>query len=737
MFNINNKIHEINSISKISSRESFSLAQICSKLLRSDTEKQNGRKIIISILENWDKLNSDDHELWTDIIEAAGFYPYLNKEKNKLVLRSISGKIRKEFHKSNNTDKYFHEEQLILKRIIDCGKNLIVSAPTSFGKSLLIEEIVAGCQFNNIVIIQPTLALLDETRNKLNKYRDNYKIIVRTSQPPSNDRGNLFLLTAERVMEYNNLPKIDFLIVDEFYKLSAKRDDERADVLNAATNLLLNIHKSRFYMLGPNIENISAGFAEKFNAEFYKTDYSLVDNQSVDIFSEHLGEFGPKGEKKLYKEFVLFQLLLELKNEQTLIYCSSPQRARYLSKQFVKFLIENEILPFQRKLSIVEWIKLNVSPNWILIKCLEYGIGFHDGALQKHITTTIIEYFNELKLNFLFCTSTIIEGVNTSAKNVIYFDEKKGKATKDKTNKIDFFDYSNIKGRSGRMMVHYVGKIYNFNKPPEVERIIIDFPFFEQNPISNEILIQLDPNDILNTKSEQYDFIYNTLSNEERLLFKKTGDLVLGQKRILDNLELSIYENYRFINWVKYPTYEQLTFVLTLAWDNLMKSGETVNPMTLKQLIKVTNDYARSQSIFTLIESSYVFKKSKDHTTSSEDLYDEAIREAFQVLRHWFQYKVPKWLNVVNQIQIYVCQKHGLEPGNFSFYASQIENDFIRENLSILYEYGVPKTAIELIGGYIPPQISEDQVISLINSQKLYELDTLLPYEKEKLKSIL
>ena len=76
--------------------------------------------------------------------------------------------------------------------------------------------------------------------------------------------------------------------------------------------------------------------------------------------------------------------------------------------------------------------------------------------MQKHIGAAIIDYFNEGKLKYIFCTSTIIEGVNTSAKNVVIFDEKKG------TNELDFFDYSNIKGRSGRMMEHYVGKVYNF-----------------------------------------------------------------------------------------------------------------------------------------------------------------------------------------------------------------------------------------------------------------------------------
>jgi replicative superfamily II helicase len=140
---------------------------------------------------------------------------------------------------------YFHEEQKFLSDFLRKDKrNLIVSAPTSFGKSLLIQEIVASKQYKNIVIIQPTLALLDETRRKLSRYREDYKIIVRTTQKPA--EKNLFLLTAERVMEYSEFSAIDFFIIDEFYKLSPKMDPTRADILNNAFNLLANGHKSKF-----------------------------------------------------------------------------------------------------------------------------------------------------------------------------------------------------------------------------------------------------------------------------------------------------------------------------------------------------------------------------------------------------------------------------------------------------------------------------------------------------------
>ncbi|MCU9811838.1 DEAD/DEAH box helicase [Paraclostridium sp. AKS81] len=465
----------IDSVDQLNLNESFDLANKCSRLLRKKDTEIDGRRLIIHILDNWEKVCDSTRDIWTSLIESAGFYPYVEKESG-IKLEDTVSRIRREFHKSNHlSNKYLHEEQKVILNIIKDRKNLIVSAPTSFGKSLLIEEIIASRCHKNIVIIQPTLALLDETRKKLQKYETSYKLIVRTSQIPSEEKGNIFLLTAERVMEYKGLPKIEFLILDEFYKLSAKRDDERSDILNNAFNLLVNKHRCRFYLLGPNIDGISEGFAEKYNAVFYRTDYSLVDTNIIDYYSKYKDSYGKRGKKKEFKEQKLFELLYQLKNEQTIIYCSSPSRVRYLSIKFKDYLKSKSEQYLDIDIPLIEWIENNVDNKWSFIECLKYGIGIHDGALQKHMTSSIIKYFNYNKLKYLFCTSTIIEGVNTSSKNVIYFDNTKGGNTK-----IDYFDYSNIKGRAGRMMVHYIGKVYNFNPEPIKENILIDIPFLNK-----------------------------------------------------------------------------------------------------------------------------------------------------------------------------------------------------------------------------------------------------------------
>ncbi|VVM20191.1 hypothetical protein BSPWISOXPB_5193 [uncultured Gammaproteobacteria bacterium] len=365
--------------------------------------------------------------------------------------------------------------------------------------------------------------------------------------------------------------------------MSAKRDDERSDVLNNAFyKLLQQTPVPQFYLLGPNIDGISEGFEEKYNAIFYKTNYSLVENKTIDIYSKNKTEFDQPRKFKEFKENKLFELLLDLKDEQTIIYCSSPNRVRFLADKFTKFLEEKNIQKIE-KLPLVEWIEKNINPKWNLINFLNFEIGINDGALQKHINSSMIDYFNEEKLKYIFCTSTIIEGVNTSAKNIIYFDKKKG------LNDIDYFDYSNIKGRSGRMMIHYIGKIYNFNAEPErEEEMIIDIPFFEQNPVKKEIVNGMKDEDLKQTTkdSSEYKELLK-IPTEERRLFQKNGVSIDGQKRILDQLKLDIETKIDLIKWNTLPNYNQLTYILSLAWKYLLKDGETARPMTLGNLIRV------------------------------------------------------------------------------------------------------------------------------------------------------
>ncbi|WP_140147983.1 DEAD/DEAH box helicase, partial [Vibrio parahaemolyticus] len=146
----------------------------------------------------------------------------------------------------------FHIKQLeVFTRIMN-GENIILSAPTSFGKSLIIEAIVGSRTFNNIMVIVPSIALMDEARHNLSAYKDTYKIITQLSQSPS--EKNIYIFTQERFLDLSHDIDLDFFIIDEFYKLhpTMSGDIERCSRLNSCLQKLLSLTK-RFYMCGPNI----------------------------------------------------------------------------------------------------------------------------------------------------------------------------------------------------------------------------------------------------------------------------------------------------------------------------------------------------------------------------------------------------------------------------------------------------------------------------------------------------
>lgn len=728
-------LESIDSAETIDLEASFLYAKICSiALAANDTSAYvNAERIVVHILNRWDSLPDETKPIWGDIAESVGFYPYIQRDSS-MISDSLSEEMRLMYHKSKHIPNvYMHRNQKELSEMLFSGQNIIVSAPTSFGKSLLIEEVVASNKFKNIVIIQPTLALLDETRRKLQKYNEAYKIVVRTTQEPSETKSNIFLFTAERVCEYAHFNNVDFLVIDEFYKLSGNRDDERSSTLNNAFYKLLKSYKPQFYLLGPNIDKISEGFTEKYNAVFYKSKYSLVDSKVVDAYT-------PRKESIKDRETRLFELLTSLSEEQTIIYCSSPERVRSLSKKFCAYLLANTEQETTLDLPIIEWISKNISARWSINNVLKHRIGIHDAALPKHITTSIIDYFNDNKLRYLFCTSTIIEGVNTSAKNIVYFDAKKGKDIP-----IDFFDYSNIKGRAGRMMEHYIGQIFNFNQPPEKVEINVDIPFYQQNPIKDEVLIQIDDSDINNTHTQQYIDLKN-IPNPVKEIIRKNGLSVKGQLRIIDQLRVDINTRCAEICWSgTKPQKEQLDYVLELAWNNLMSETES-RGITLKQLSYLTHSYgAWKTPIIKLIEenSAYLTKNYLEKHPGvelTEDILvqfdDLSIKLILQVVRHWFEYKVPKFLSTINSLQELVCKEKGITPGDYTQFASIIENDFIPNHLTLLAEYGIPHSAIQKICRFIPTDIKDEDLIPYIQSNNLHLTKSLIAYERNKIESL-
>jgi hypothetical protein len=717
----------ISNSTQIGYNESFELSQMCSIMLSKKEEESNGRDIIIRIRDAWDKVHETTKPIWNDLTEAAGLYPYVDPES-----LSQSALLRYEFHKSPFLENvYLHEEQQTLSMELQSKRSVVVSAPTSFGKSLLIEELIASKIYKQIVIIQPTLALLDETRKKLLKYRDNYKIIVSTNQTPEEGKGNIFLFTGERVVEYKSFPPIDFFVIDEFYKLSLERDDDRAISLNQAFHKLLKF-TNKFYLLGPMIKNIPVSFKEKFDLIWFPTEFATV---SVDERNLEIRENLKAKEKKEHKKQSLFELLAST-DEQTLIYCSSPNKATTLCLEFIDYLKSNNksspISNIAANEEMIEWISENVNSRWSLISSLTAGAAFHHGALPRHLGSSIVDAFNQSSIRWLFCTSTLIEGVNTSAKNVIFYDKEKG------TKQIDFFDYKNIAGRSGRMKKHFIGNVYRFEKQPDQMELFVDIPLFNQESAPLEILISLDDNEIESSAKLRLQEFNNLPEDLQEVIKKNSGISIDGQLRIIAEIESQFPGNSQLLNWNSYPSYAQLNYVLNLCWQHLLKPGENkADVRNSGQLSVLTLKYSQLQSISALIRETINDFFWIGQIPEEQARIDKLSFFILNTARHWFDYKLPKWLSIVSELQEYVFKKYRLPFGNYSYFATSLEHGFLPSNLAALMEYDIPTSAINKLKSILNQDRSPEALITFVNRLSNDELIKrgLLPYEINKLRN--
>ena len=709
---INKLRAELASPDIISFDRSFELVRLCSKLIQTEETRFLGREIVIRALDALEKIDKKTHDMWYDLVESCGLYPYLVDKFND----TGAGLLRFEFHKSKYLEKtYLHEEQMMLSIELDSSKSIIISAPTSFGKSLLIEELVVGKKYKNIVIIQPSLALLDETRKKFKKYQSYYNIIVSTSQEPTSG-PNLFLLTAERLVEYTKLPKIDFFVIDEFYKLNPNEDDARASILNYAFYTLLKMTKN-FYLLGPNISSIPKGFEEKYGAKFIESRFTTV---AVDIQKfENL--------KDEERESKLFELLSKL-TEPTLIYCSNPDKANALLMKFNSYCIENNLVPKNKPelehLDILEWLEKNIHPQWKLREALTNSMAVHHGSLPRHIGSTIIDYFNKNKIQYLFCTSTLIEGVNTSAKNVVLFDKTKG------TKGIDYFDFMNIVGRSGRMTKHFIGKVYQFHPEPSFEKMNVDIPFYTQDRATDDLLAQLDPSDVKDKNSDRYKKLMELLPEHRELIKRNKGISIEEQIAAIKLLESDVPSYHEQLCWSGRPTWDQLKFLINFCWNAFPKQVQAKHRVrTANQLAFYTNLYINSETL-----AQFIMKLiNSDRNKANPDIQYN-ISLALSILRNWFDYTLPKLIKTVSELQKFVFENKGLKPGNYDHLASLVENNLLPNNLAILLEYDVPPTAIYKLREHLKGK-TVTELKSEIISLDLKKLG-LIDYEINKLKSI-
>lgn len=629
-------------------------------------------------------------EPYSAMARATGLWNYIDKENadqhDRLISETVSAKVLDGIT--------FHREQIAALNSLLSGKNLVLSAPTSFVKSLIIDALIASGKYQRIAIVLPTIALLDEFRRRLHRrFKESFSIVMHHSDMP--DKQNvIFLGTQERLISRADLNNIDLTVVDEFYKLDPNRKDERSATLNAAVYKLLN-KSTQFFFLGPNIDSVLTPQNGRWSFEFLKTKFSTVAVDTLDL------------SKSANKEQVLMDQLGDSAFWPALVFVSSPDRANRLAETAANLMAVSE-----RSDRFSDWLRENVGARYPLARSVEYGFGVHHGRLPRAIGSQMVRLFNNDDLPILFCTSTLIEGVNTAAKSVFIFDKKISRSN------YDFFTFSNIRGRAGRLGQHHVGNVVLFNDPPDFANTDVQPTLFDdETNAPDEYVVHLDEEDASDGVDDRISELRASLEldGEQLKLASAIGLDTAASIRKATLIALSQGYN---IRWIGRGTYNEILAVCSVICK--VKNPRSLGAFRDRQLAYLITSLRASPTI-------------KGFLNSYDDSFDGEITaydNVFKFLRSC-EYGLPQLFSVVELF----AQKIS-NPGvvNYSLFLAELPRWFRPEVPRNLDEEGIPIQISERF------YRREDDRVTLI-SRILESLDSndprLSQFEQEWMRDLL
>lgn len=374
--------------------------------------------------------NDEEYELNIESLDALELNMYSKSNNIKHLLYAA-------FCKSQyNPEVILHPQQIECLNCLYNGENLLISAPTSFGKTFVALEYIYRKRFNNIVFVVPTLALMNELLLKIKrKFGDEYNLIQHGYEEIL--EKNIYIIVPERADTelLKKIPEIDLLVFDEIYKLHRKNnagDDKRIISLNRGYFEIVNRAK-QVVLLGPFIKDIS----------FERT------KLSEDI-TKFISDYSPVYIKICYIDEKEGFVLDELTNyKPKLVYFHSPNSI-YEYATTITAEVEFE----EEENSLTQWCDKYISDEWLPSEMLKKGIGVHHGKLPGFMRRYIENLYNEGLIKNVLCTSTLLEGINTPTTELIVYDSEK----------LTAFELNNLIGRVGRLGQFEKGEVYLFDR---------------------------------------------------------------------------------------------------------------------------------------------------------------------------------------------------------------------------------------------------------------------------------
>jgi len=441
-------------------------------------EAKNKSYKIVSLLSESHQHNEIYASFAKPILIRLGNFPALNFIENNIGMDVVSPRevifekiIKETFHAIPNSEYTFTDAQYKIYESLKKNNHFSFSGPTSIGKSFIIKAfihhlILESKGTDNIALLVPTRALINQAESQIKteftQYQQ-YKVLTHPIIPKAFKRESnkfIFIFTPERLISYlsdSNNPKIDYLFIDEAHKIVSENDTRSPLYYHAV--LQAERKSVKLYFASPNIPNPDI-FLRLFEKS---TEESLCIKSSPVSQSRYFLDLVEKrgvllsdseNEIKLDIDFNTNNLNHWIKNlsngEKSIVYCNSKSDTIELALEFSETLPDKNT---QEVDDVINLIEQHLHKKYYLIDCLKKGVAFHFGNLPQRIRERIEWLFESRKIDYIFCTSTLLEGVNLPAKNIFILSNAIG------LTKFTDIDFWNLCGRAGRLTKELSGNI--------------------------------------------------------------------------------------------------------------------------------------------------------------------------------------------------------------------------------------------------------------------------------------
>lgn len=448
------------------------------------------------------------------------------------------------------------------------GGTFSYSAPTSMGKSFIMEvfiknQIQHGAKFNFARIV-PTKALINEVQEDTVKglgsllEEMNYSVVTAASDYSLEENHNFILvMTPERLL-YLLISKpdfrIDYIFIDEAHKMTGR--NSRGPFYYKAVDMLAQRDPMpHFIFASPNIPNpevylklvteaqkgaenvISSTFAPVTQFKFLIS----KESKSIRIFNDHTQDsiFVCKYPDASVVDFMNMMTMFDRskpleERSRNIAYFSGKNGAIQAARDFAKGkpdIDDNELK------QLADDIKAQVHGDYYLTKLIRKGIAYHIGYLPASIRQRIEKLFKDGKITAMFCTSTLIEGVNLPADNLFITNYRSGRP------RMTSVEFRNLIGRVGRIKFNLYGNVFFISDGDQVTEK--EYVRLLREPIPEQklsVVQDLKPKlkkhivDTLlsgSSKIEPYNTKSQKQSEEEYVMMRKFGLILL--KDIMDD----------------------------------------------------------------------------------------------------------------------------------------------------------------------------------------------------------